>query len=113
MAFLYIAAGLNHFRRPEFYLRLMPDYLPAPQLLNQISGIAEIILGVLLMINPTRTLAAWGIALMLVLFMTVHIYMLQQSYSQPGYFMSPAMGWFRIGLQFGLIGWALWYRKPV
>ena len=111
MALLYIAAGINHFRKPEFYLKIMPDYFLAPQLLNHISGVAEIILGVLLLIKTTRPFAAWGIATMLVIFMLVHVYMLQQSLAQPGYFMSPTMGWIRIGLQFALIAWALWYRK--
>lgn len=109
MALIYIAAGFNHFRNPRFYLRLMPPYLPAPQLLNQISGVAEIVLGVLLLVKSTRPVAAWAVAAMLAVFMLVHIHMLQQSLLQPGYFMSPTAAWLRLALQPALIAWALWY----
>lgn len=112
MALAYVAAGLNHFRNPRFYLRLMPPYLPVPQLLNQASGIIEILLGILLLSKSTRPVAAWGIAAMLCIFMLVHIYMLQQALRQPAYFMSPVAAWLRLLLQPVLIAWALWYTQP-
>jgi uncharacterized membrane protein len=111
MAAGYIAAGLNHFRKPDFYLRIMPGYLPAPQFLNGLAGVIEIILGLALLFRQTRPVAAWGLAILLVLFFSVHLFMLQQAYTQPGYFMSVGAGWFRLALQFILIAWALWYRK--
>lgn len=113
MAILYIAAGINHFWHPRFYRQLMPTYLPAPQLLNYVSGVLEIVLGVLLLAKATRPLAAWGIAILLLLFMTVHIYMLQQALHQPSYFMSPRAAWGRLLLQPVLIAWALWYTRPL
>lgn len=113
MALLYIAAGINHFWHPRFYLRLMPPYLPAPQLLNHASGIVEIVLGILLVTKSTRPFAAWSIAAMLAVFMLIHIYMVQQALRQPGYFMSPAAAWLRLFLQPVLIAWALWYTRPV
>jgi uncharacterized membrane protein len=62
MALGYIAAGINHFWHPRFYLRLMPPYLPAPHGLNYLSGIIEIVLGVLLLAEATRPVAAWCLA---------------------------------------------------
>lgn len=113
MATLYMAAGMNHFWHPRFYLRLMPPYLPAPQLLNYLSGVIEIVLGALLLAKTARPLAAWGLALLLLIFMVVHIHMLQQALHQPGYFMSPRAAWLRLLLQPVLIAWALWYTKPL
>jgi uncharacterized membrane protein len=113
MALLYIAAGINHFWHPRFYLRLMPPYLPAPLLLNGAAGVAEILLGFLLLSKSTRPFAAWSIAVMLTLFMLVHVYMLQQSLRQPQYFVSPAAAWLRLLIQPLLIAWALWYTKPL
>jgi len=109
MAFLYIAAGINHFIKPRFYLRIMPTYLPAHEMLNYASGIAEIILGSLLLFKTTRIYAAWGIAIMLMAFMVVHIFMLQQALKQENYLITPTAAWTRLGLQFILIAWALWY----
>ncbi|MDB5195818.1 MAG: motility protein [Flaviaesturariibacter sp.] len=111
MALLYIAAGINHFVHPLFYLGIMPSYLPAPHLLNSLSGIAEMVLGLALFFKTTRTLAAWCLAVMLVLFMSVHVYMLQQAMNQPDYPVSIQMAVLRLVLQPLLIAWALWYRK--
>lgn len=112
MATVYIAAGINHFWHPRFYLRLMPPYLPAPQALNYLSGICEIVLGVLLLVKTTRPFAAWALAVLLLLFTLVHVYMLQQALNQPAYFMSPRAAWLRLLLQPVLIAWALWYTRP-
>lgn len=111
MALLYIGAGINHFWHPKFYLRIIPPYLPAPHFINSASGVAEIILGVLLMMKFTQVFAAWGIALMLLVFMLVHVYMLQQALSQPHYFVTPLMAWLRLALQPLLMAWALWYTR--
>ena len=46
MAVMYILAGINHFRRPRLYLKIIPPYFPKPKLLNALSGFAEIALGV-------------------------------------------------------------------
>ena len=111
MAFICIAAGINHFWHPQTYLRIMPPYFPYPQFLNYAAGIAEILLGLLLFFSATRKVAAWCIAALLILFFTVHIYMLQQALHTEDYFVSPAMAWLRLALQPVLIAWALWYRK--
>ena len=46
MAFVYFIAGLNHFRNPRLYLKIIPPYFPNPKALNYISGLAEIILAI-------------------------------------------------------------------
>ena len=111
MAFLYIAAGINHFVKPQFYLRIIPTYLPAHELLNFASGISEIILGILLFFKTTRSYAAWGIAIMLLVFMIVHVFMLQQALNQENYLITLAAAWIRLALQFLLIAWAMWYTR--
>ena len=66
MAAFYIFAGYNHLANPEFYLAIMPPNLPEPELLNVLSGLAEIVLGVFLLEPRTRALAAWGTIALLV-----------------------------------------------
>ena len=44
----FIAAGLNHFWHTDFYLAIMPPYLPWPLALVLASGAAEITLSALL-----------------------------------------------------------------
>jgi uncharacterized membrane protein len=107
MAFVYILAGLNHFRKPRLYLKIIPSYFPNPKLLNYLSGLLEIILGILLCIPTYSKYAAWGLISLLVLFLPIHLYMLTNE--------KAAMGlpkWvliLRIPFQFILIYWAYQY----
>ncbi len=106
MAGMYIVAGILHFVRPGFYTRIIPPYLPAHWLLVLLSGGAEILLGAGLLFDETRSLAAWGIILMLLAFMPVHIYMLQ---SEKFKNLPKWVLWARLPLQLALIYWAYVY----
>ena len=66
LAMFFVAAGVNHFVRTGFYLRMMPPYVPFPLAMVQISGVAEIALGVLLLVPGCSAAAAWGLIALLV-----------------------------------------------
>lgn len=114
MAALYVLAGINHFAHPHTYYVLIPPYLPFPILLNTISGVLEIALGTLLIFNATRKFAAIGIVILLVLFIPVHIYMIQKGGCMGGPTCTPLLlVWLRLFPgQFILIAWARWYANP-
>jgi len=76
---VFILAGINHFYMPEVYLTIMPPVLPAPELLNYLSGIAEIILGIMMLIPKTRVMAAWGLILLLIVVFPANIYMAMEA----------------------------------
>ncbi|MFY0607911.1 MAG: hypothetical protein JXR10_14430 [Cyclobacteriaceae bacterium] len=78
MAGFYVFAGANHFINPEFYLPLIPPYLPNPQAINVISGIAEILLGVGLLFPQLRRFSSIGIILMLMAFIPSHVYFIAE-----------------------------------
>jgi uncharacterized membrane protein len=107
----YVLAGINHFWHPESYYDLIPPYLPFPGLINYASGIAEIVLGLLLLMPATRKVAAFGIIALLILFIPAHIYMIQMDGCISINFCVPAwVAWVRLfPLQFILIAWARWY----
>jgi uncharacterized membrane protein len=107
----YIAAGINHFRVPYFYIGIIPHYLPFPNILNTLAGIFEIIFGLLLIYKPTRKIAAWGIILMLIAFLPVHIDMLGGHTEVNGKIALPVWAWLRLFLQPVLIWWAWWHTK--
>ncbi len=110
---LYVAAGINHFIHPLFYISIMPDYLPYPSALVLISGIAEVVLGILLVPIQTRKTAAWLIALMLVVYLLVHIDMLQLSFHQDPYLIRPVTAVIRLLVQPLLIAWILWTARLI
>jgi uncharacterized membrane protein len=104
----FIIAGLNHFRAPEFYMRIMPPYLPWHSELHLTAGGFEIALGVMLLIPRFQKLAAWGLIAMLLAFFQVHIYMVLY----PDQYDAPlSLLWIRLFLQFVLIAWAWWFTK--
>src|SRR4026207_725388 len=76
MAAFYIYAGTSHFTRQEFFLSLMPPYIPFHGAMVALSGLCEIAFGVLVLIPRTRSFAAWSIILMLIAFLPVHVHML-------------------------------------
>ena len=110
MAAIYFVAGLNHFISPQFYLPMMPPWIPFHEACIWLSGIFEILFAVMLMFRKTRRLASWGIILMLIAFMPVHIYMYQ---THATLFKDISL-WLiiaRIPLQFILMYWALLYTR--
>jgi uncharacterized membrane protein len=107
MALFYFLAGVMHFVNPKFFLRIVPPKLPAKLTLVYISGIAEIVLGIGLIIPGTQSLAAWGVILLLIAVFPANIY----QYMAKGAGMRVPQ-WallIRLPLQFVLILWAFWY----
>jgi len=107
----YIAAGINHFRIPAFYIAIIPAYLPYHQILNTLAGIFEITFGLMLIFTTTRKLAAWGIILLLILFMPVHIAMLSGHTHLNSGTVKPVLAWLRLFFQPVLIAWAWWHTR--
>ena len=107
MAFAYILAGIMHFIKPKMYMRIMPRYLPGHYTLVLLSGIAEIGLGLGVLLPQTRAIAIYGIIAMLLIFLLVHFYMLSGEKASAGIPKWILMA--RIPLQFVLIYWAYNY----
>ncbi|TSD63373.1 DoxX family protein [Inquilinus sp. KBS0705] len=109
---LYFLAGLNHFIHPTGYVNIIPHYLPYVAILNILAGIAEILFALLLIRSKTRKVAAWGIILMLIAFLPVHITMLANAPFKLGNLLvTPTIAWARLALQPVLMLWAWWHRK--
>lgn len=87
----------------------MPDHYSHPDALIALSGLAEILGGVGLLFPATRRTSAVGIALMLLVFLDVHQFMLRHPERFPEV---PEWAlWARLPLQFVLIAWALHYAR--
>jgi len=111
LAVFFILGGINHFRAPDFYLNIMPDYIPAHEFMVQLSGVTEVVAGVMLLIPAVSRWGAWFIIAHLVVFFTVHFWMIQHAsdrYSE----VPLGLLWFRIVLQVIFIVWASWFVGP-
>lgn len=109
LSLFFVAAGVNHFASPEFYVRIMPPYLPAHLELVYLSGVLEILGGVAVLIPALRTLAGWGLVLLLLAVFPANIHMALH----PGQFsdLSPFALYARLPLQFLFIAWAYWVTR--
>jgi uncharacterized membrane protein len=106
---LFIAAGLNHFVNPTFYLAMMPPYLPWHSELVAISGVAEAALGVLLLFRRWAVWAAWGLIALLVAIFPANVHMALHPELYPS--ISPLWLWLRLPLQPILIAWAWFFTR--
>lgn len=104
-----MAAGINHFINPLFYKKIMPPVLPAPDLLILISGICELVLGLLLLPAITRKFAAWGFIALLIAVFPANVQMMlnYRAEDNPQLWMAVA----RLPLQILLIWWAYKFTK--
>lgn len=110
LGLLFIAAGLNHFLNPEFYLRIMPPWLPAHGELVALSGALEIMGGLAVFVAPVRRWAGWGLVLLLLAVFPANLHMALNPELFPG--LPAAALWARLPLQGALIGWAWWATRP-
>ena len=106
---LFVAAGLNHFRNPAFYVGIMPPYLPWHLELVYISGVAEILLGVMLLVPRWTVTAAWGLIALLIAVFPANIHMTMHPELYPS--ISLTALWLRLAIQGVLIAWAYWYTR--
>ena len=109
----YLVAGANHFRAPEMYIRIIPQYIPLSKLMNLLAGVFEILFGFLLIFKRSRKIAAWGIILMLIAFLPVHIDMvIRAPFQLRSLYVTPLIAWIRlVVLQPLLILWAWWCTR--
>jgi uncharacterized membrane protein len=111
LAASFVLAGLNHFISTDFYLKIMPPYLPWHLPLVYFSGIVEIALGALLLIPRLTRVAAWGLIALLIAVFPANIYMALNHELYSAY--SVTALWLRLPLQIMLMACVYWYAVPV
>jgi len=111
-AIFYVVAGSFHFIRPEFYLKMMPPYIPWHVAMVRVSGLFEILGGLGLLVPQTRRAAAWGLVALLIAVLPANLYMATNPIEAGAASIAPAFRWGRLPLQLFLIWWVLWCARP-
>jgi uncharacterized membrane protein len=106
---LMTVAGVLHFVIPDFYLKIMPPYLPWHLALVYLSGVFEILLGLLLLIPRFSPLAAWGLIALLIAVFPANLHMAMHPDAYPD--INPLLLYLRLPLQGVFIAWAYWLTK--
>jgi uncharacterized membrane protein len=103
-AALFVAAGCVHFVRPAIYRAIVPPALGDPGPIVAISGAAEIVGGIGLLVPATRRPAAIGLVALLVAVWPANWYMALTADRYAA--LAPAwVLWVRVPLQLPLIWW--------
>lgn len=106
LALFMVGAGTLHFISPDFYLKIMPPYLPIHLELVYLSGVIEFVLGLLLLVPRCSRWAAWGIIALLIAIFPANIYLYQNQDVIPA---PPIVHFLRLPLQGVFILWAYWH----
>lgn len=109
LGLLFVVAGVFHFLRPDFYVRIMPPYLPWHRELVFLSGMCEVALGVLLLVPRYTPLAAWGLIALLIAVFPANVHMALHPSLYPEF--GPLVWWLRLPLQGVLIAWVYWFTR--
>lgn len=110
LAGLFGASGTLHLLRPDLYLPLVPDSLPAGEALILVSGAAELVCAAALVLN-TRWAAPVSVALLAAIFPGNVHFALTTSTDPVASAWLVAAAWLRLPLQVPLI-WAALQDRP-
>ena len=107
-AAIFLLSGVGHFVANDVYMKIMPPYLPYHRGLVLVSGLFEVVLGVLLLVSATSRLAAWGLIALLVAVFPANVFM----YQHPEAFgVPPTLLLLRLPFKGVLILWAYAYTR--
>jgi uncharacterized membrane protein len=110
LSVFWVVAGVNHFLTPDFYVPMMPPYLPAHLELVYLSGVFEILGGVLVLVPRVRAAAGWGLVALLVAIFPANIHMALSPELFPD---TPAFALYaRLPFQAVFFAWAYWATRP-
>ena len=111
LAAAFVGAGVLHFVRPHVFEAIVPPVLPAPRLLVLVSGAAEVLGGLGLLVPSVRPWAGWGLVALLVAVFPANVYMATAAERFSG--VAPAWAlWARLPLQAVLVAWVVWASRP-
>ena len=105
IAAMFVGTGVMHFVKPKLFTTIVPPFLPNALLLVYLSGVAEILGGLGVLVPAFRVWAGWGLIALLLAVFPANIYMALEAEK---FGIAPVWLWLRLPLQFALIAWVWW-----
>ncbi|HET6473038.1 MAG TPA: hypothetical protein VFG38_14430 [Pseudomonadales bacterium] len=112
VVFLWFAlGGISHFTNVDFFLAIMPPYVPFPRAAVYVSGVFEILFAIGIVIPATRAVSGILLILLTLAVTPANVYMWQHPELYPN--VAPALLSGRLVLQVLLL-WLIWWstRTP-
>jgi|TARA_A100001035_G_scaffold208623_1_gene168522 uncharacterized membrane protein len=107
----YVIVGIKHFIDPNFFLAIVPPYLPYHLELVYISGLFEILFGVMILFPKYRYWGSVGLILLLIAVFPANIYLFQSVEAQKAIGATQEIATWRLPVQGIFILVAYWIRK--
>lgn len=106
----YVIVGIKHFIEPEYFLSIVPPYLPYHLELVYISGLFEILFGLLILFPKYRYYGAIGLILLLLAVFPANIYLAQSKEAQEAIGATQEIATWRLPIQ-GVLIWIAYYIR--
>ena len=107
----YTITGIKHFIESDYFLSIIPPYLPFHLELVYISGFFEILFGLMILFPKYRFYGSIGLILLLIAVFPANIYLAQSKEAQEAIGTSQQIAIWRLPIQGILIWIAYWIRK--
>tara|TARA_Y100000780_G_scaffold207234_1_gene203460 strand:+ start:975 stop:1373 length:399 start_codon:yes stop_codon:yes gene_type:complete len=107
----YTITGIKHFIESDYFLSIIPPYLPFHIELVYISGFFEILFGLMILFPKYRYYGSIGLILLLIAVFPANIYLAQSKEAQEAIGTSQQIAIWRLPIQGILIWIAYWIRK--
>ena len=106
----FLVGGIGHFMATDFFVRIMPPYIPYPEAMVWLSGVAELVLAAALLSRRLRSAAGWALMLLIcvVSVANIHMWLHPELFPEvPEWALSA-----RLVLQVGLLWLVWWSTRP-
>ncbi len=113
MSIAYTYVGIRHFIDPDFFLAIMPNYFSLHLFFVYLTGLMEVVFGVLLVFRKTRKIGAYGLIVLLVIVFPANIHLVQSELSQSILDVTKEQSLIRLPFQGLFLLLAYWHSKNI
>jgi uncharacterized membrane protein len=108
LAIFLISVGIGHFLVPGYFRSLVPSWLGRAGLLVAVGGVAEIVIGAVLLAPRGREAGGWAAAALITVYLVCHLdALVRASGDRPRLLDRPVGVALRLAVNLAYIGWAL------
>ena len=111
MSIAYTYVGVRHFIDPDFFLAIMPNYLSMHLFFVYLTGLMEVVFGLLLAFRKTRKIASYGLIVLLLIVFPANIHLVESELSQSILEVSKEQTIIRLPFQGLFLILAYWHSK--
>ena len=105
----FLFGGVGHFVATDFFVSIVPPYIPWPRAAVYVSGVFELLGAIGILFARWRSLAGWGLTLLIVCVTPANLYMWQHPDLFPDF--PPALLTLRMVIQVLLIACVIWSTR--